>query len=228
MTIIEIKKDVNINQKIDASCAICKTTTKHLILSDIELKGRDSTDDYLIYGWDENYQIIQCQGCENPSFKKTHMNSEDEIHWQGPEGYESTWRIQEDFYPNPEEGRASVDDKHLLPNKLLLIYEETISALNSNQRVLTGIGIRAIVETVCKDKDTKGGRLIDNIDDLVNKGVLTKDGADILHKLRTLGNESAHEVKPHDNVQLGLALDVIDHLIQGVYILPHHAKAKFK
>ena len=39
-------------------------------------------------------------------------------------------------------------------------------------------------------------------------------------ELRTLGNEAAHEVKPHNNATLALALDVIDHLIKGVYILP--------
>jgi hypothetical protein len=92
---------------------------------------------------------------------------------------------------------------------------------------LAGIGIRAIVETVCKDKESSGRNLASKIDDLVTQGVLTRDGANILHKLRTLGNESAHEVTPHDNVQLGLALDVVDHLLTGVYILPHHARAKF-
>ncbi|WP_305800612.1 hypothetical protein, partial [Thiolapillus sp.] len=39
-------------------------------------------------------------------------------------------------------------------------------------------------------------------------------------ELRTLGNEAAHEVKPHNNATLTLALDVIDHLLKGVYILP--------
>lgn len=66
------------------------------------------------------------------------------------------------------------------------------------------------------------------IDYLVKQGVLTTEGATILHKIRTLGNNAAHEVKPHDYVELGLALDVIDHLLQGVYILPYHANSNFK
>lgn len=108
------------------------------------------------------------------------------------------------------------------------IYNETLKALNEELPVLAGIGIRAIVETVCKDKDSIGANLQDKIDDLVTQDVLTKEGADILHKLRTLGNDAVHEVKPHDNVQLGLALDVIHHLLQGVYILPHQSKQEFK
>jgi len=138
------------------------------------------------------------------------------------------YSIYEDIFPNPEEGRVSVEDANLLPPNLKRIYDETLKSLNSNQPVLTGIGIRAIVETVCKDKIAVGTDLFCKINGLVAQGVLTKDGAGILHKLRTLGNEAAHEVKPHDNVQLGLAFDVIDHLLQGVYILPIHAKEKFK
>ena len=114
-----------------------------------------------------------------------------------------------------------------MPTNLKRIYDETLNTLNSGQAVLSGIGIRAIVETVCKDKNTTSGNLFGKINELVTLGVLTQDGADILHKLRTLGNDAAHEVKPHTNTQLGLAFDVIDNLIKGVYILPHHAKSKF-
>jgi hypothetical protein len=57
---------------------------------------------------------------------------------------------------------------------------------------------------------------------------LTKDGADILHKLRTLGNDAAHEVKPHSLQELGLAFDVVDYLLLGVFILPVNAKKTFK
>lgn len=81
---------------------------------------------------------------------------------------------------------------------------------------------------VCKDKNAAGGDLFAKINSLVVLGVLTKDGANILHKLRTLGNNAAHEVKPHTPKELGLAFDVVDHLLLGVYILPEHAKQTFK
>lgn len=224
---IKIEKDKNTNKKIDVSCGACKRSTKHLILSNVDLSGNEKMGTEEYYQWHNEYQIIQCQGCETISFRKTHSNSEDySLVGSCPEDWENTLYI--DIYPNPEEGRKSIQDDHLLPSNLQRIYSETLKALNAGHSVLTGIGIRAIVETVCKDKLATGGDLFNKINDLVTQGVLTKDGADILHKLRTLGNEAAHEVKPHDNVQLGLAFDVIDHLLQGVYILPYHAKTKFK
>ena len=225
MVKIDINKDVETNTKIDVSCGTCKRSTKHLILTDIHLNGHEDYCEHDHFSWNNEYQIIQCLGCENISFRKTHENSEEYQHISYEE-VETIKRI--DIYPNPEEERQPIDDDFLLPSNLERIYRETIKSLNSDHAILSGIGIRAIVETICKDKNAQGGDLFNKINNLVSQGVLTQDGADILHKLRTLGNKAAHEVKPHDSVQLGLAMDVIDHLIQGVYILPYHAKAKFK
>jgi hypothetical protein len=143
---------------------------------------------------------------------------------------ENEWEYQAsvDVYPNPREGRQPLTDAGLLPDKIQRIYEESLQALNDTQPVLCGIGTRAIIETVCKDRNAIGGDLYNKINSLVGLGVLTKDGADILHKLRTLGNDAAHEVKPHSLQELGLAFDVVDHLLLGVYILPEHAKKTFK
>ena len=156
------------------------------------------------------------------------MNSEDMGYVKGEDGWEPEYLTREELYPNPEETRVSLSDDHLLPENLYRIYSETLGALNSGSPVLTGIGIRAIIETVCKDKKATGRDLYDRINDLVGQGVLTTEGAEILHKLRVLGNAAAHEVKPHSSTQLGLAFDVVEHLLQGVYILPHHAKQEFK
>ena len=170
--------------------------------------------------WTNEYQIVQCKGCEAVSFRKTHINSEDYIAIN-----ENDEKIlpRVNVYPNPEESHRAIEYCHMLPIVLQHVYAETIKAINSGQAVLTGIGIRAIIETVCKDKDAKGKELYEMINNLVKQGVLTEKDANILHKLRNLGNEAAHEAKLHDNFQLKSALDVIDHLLQGVYILPYRS-----
>ena len=108
------------------------------------------------------------------------------------------------------------------------IYEETLQALNIQSPVLTGIGLRALVETVCKAKDASGKNLRKKIDNLVEKQVLTPNGADTLHKIRTLGNDATHEVKPHNEKQLGLAMDVVEHLLKEVYIFPKQVEVEFE
>ncbi len=54
-------------------------------------------------------------------------------------------------------------------------------------------------------------------------GVLTTDGPSNLHCLRIMGNQAAHEVKPHSEADLSIAFDVVEHLLEGVYILPKKA-----
>ena len=60
------------------------------------------------------------------------------------------------------------------------------------------------------------------------KGVLTESGATILHGLRDLGNESAHEMKSQDEESIDLAMDVVENLLQSVFILPEASKRKKK
>ena len=90
-----------------------------------------------------------------------------------------------------------------------------------------GIGLRAIVEAVCEEKAATGSDLIKRIDDLIIKGVTTQSGASILHNIRLMGNASAHEVKANSEEELTTALEVVEHLLLGVYLIPQKA-AKLK
>ncbi len=214
-----------VNKRVDVECRECKRKTKHLILTSIEIDGSERLSiDYEMH-WCVSNQIVQCQGCETISFRRVSTDSENPPIQVGPDEYEEDEFIE--LYPNPNEGRQVLSDEHILPSKIQRIYKETIKSLNNSQPVLTGIGIRALIETVAKEKQASSRDLYGKINDLVGQGVLTQEGADILHKLRTLGNEAAHEVKPHSDQQLGLAMDVVEHLLQGVYILPHHANNTF-
>ena len=84
--------------------------------------------------------------------------------------------------------------------------------------------VRAIVETICKHQGLTQGNLETKIDGLATTGVITTAGAEILHSLRFMGNVAAHEVKAHKTEELGTAMDVVEHLLLGVYVLPGRAK----
>jgi hypothetical protein len=90
--------------------------------------------------------------------------------------------------------------------------------------VLTGIGIRAIVETVCNEKEAPGGNLARMIGGLATLNLITQTEAKILHDLRFMGNEAAHKVKTHTQEELNLAFDVVEHLLKTVYLLPEQTK----
>lgn len=207
---------------IDVQCGSCKRLTKHRVLASVDENGENWFGSNSFQHWSE-YQVIMCQGCEIIGFRSTSTNSED---WDFDEHDAVVLNETINLYPS-REGRNSLKDTYLLPTNVQRIYEETIKAMNNSQPVLAGIGIRAIVETVCKDKASLGSNLFQQIDGLVDQGVLSPNGASILHKIRTLGNDAVHEVKPHSEQQLGVALDVCEHLLQDVYVLPHHAAKAF-
>ncbi len=205
---------------IKVLCLTCHASTNHKILA--SAYATESFDDGQnnMSGWIDN-QIIECQGCNTISYRTTAKHSED---WDHDQYGNMEYNEKETLYPNREGGRTAIIDSYMLPTDLRRIYDEVIKAMNNDQPVLTGIGIRALVETVCKDKNATKGNLKDKIDMLVTLGVLTPAGATILHQIRTLGNDAAHEVKPHTPAQLGIALTVCEHLFEGVYVLPSHAK----
>ncbi len=131
------------------------------------------------------------------------------------------------LYPPRVAGRSKLEKLWYLPVTVKRTYEETDTALCSDLPMLAGVGIRALVEAVGKEEvpeeeNTKKKRksLQQRIDELVQQGLLTSDGAEILQKLRLLGNDSAHEMKRHNTQTLGMAFDVVEHLLLGVYILP--------
>jgi len=221
MSKVQVTHDKYVGTKMRVACKKCGHNKNHIVLRSVEESGSERISRDIEFYWGTTYQIIQCQGCGTISFRSLGSNSEDvDIEGDAVE--------YEDLYPSRIAGRDALEDAHILPNDLERIYRETVSALNTNQPVLCGIGIRAIIETVTKEKKAAGKDLFDKINNLVSAGVLTKDGADILHKLRILGNKAAHEVKAHSAPELNLAMDVSEHLLQAVYILPFHAKKTFK
>lgn len=226
MPMYSVTQEVNktADTVLDVPCIECKRDTKHKVLASVDIEGQDWYGENSVEFW-VHHQVIQCQGCETMSFRISSTNSED---FDFVDAETAEYNESVVLFPSRSEGRSPIKDAHLLPTRIQRIYGETIKGMNNDQPVLTGIGLRALVETICKDKKASGGNLVEKIGSLVSLGVLTADGATILHRIRTLGNDAAHEVKPHTAEQLGIALDVCEHLLQGVYLLPRHARKKLR
>ena len=195
-------------------CGECGRLTDHEIL--VDAGSRDQSPDGDIHVWDD-YLTLQCRGCKTLSFCLESVNSED----TDSEGQPLPSRT---LFPSRIVGRPPLRDLYHLPAELRMVYEETRSTLIENLAVLTGIRIRAIVETVCNEKRAPGRNLAQKIAVLVTLNLITKTEADILHDLRFMGNEAAHRVKAHSQSELNLAFDVVEHLLKTVYLLPEQAK----
>ena len=111
---------------------------------------------------------------------------------------------------------------HKLPEHLLQLYKETVAAFNSGSRLLCTIGLRILLEGVCKDKGLKKGNLETKIDGLkifFPTGNIVK----YLHGFRWSGNEAAHDLEPMETHEAQRALDVMEDLLGFLYDMDYKA-----
>ena len=173
-------------------CEGCNRETSHKILSHVSTTDESPDGDIIV--WAE-FHIVQCQGCKTVSFCHKYSCSEDLT--IDPETGESYPEPTYNCYPSRIAGRSMVMDTHYLPHGVYKIYYETHGALCNKLNILAGIGIRAIVEAVCKEEKVEGSNLAEKIDGLASGGLITSAGSKILHNLRFMGNTAAHEMKSH-------------------------------
>ncbi|MCS0335858.1 DUF4145 domain-containing protein [Vibrio diabolicus] len=203
-------------------CKECNGMTLHSIVSSFDENGSEDCGGGHSVDWHCKNQTIQCLGCQTVSFRTVSTFSEDfEFDYEGVYHPETI-----KYYPGRVEGVKSLES-HLLPYTIQQIYKETVLSLENDQFILAGIGIRAIVETICKDLEAEGRDLYSKINTLKDRSIVTQEGADTLHKLRVLGNSAAHEVKAHNSQQLELALQIIEHMLEGTYIIPSRVEYVF-
>ncbi len=205
-------------KEVWTACGSCGKETAHKVLAKID--EHDQSADGSIDVWID-YNIVQCQGCKTVSFCQQSACSEDvEFDYEGKPEFVVTQKL----YPGRVAGRPLLEEVYDLPHGVAKIYKQTHEALCSKLSVLAGIGLRIIVEAVCSERNATGEDLKEKIDDLVNQGLVTKDGADILHSIRLLGNKAAHETQANTEDELYAAFEVVEHVLKAVYIIPKKAQ----
>jgi hypothetical protein len=215
-------------------CSQCKNVTNHKVISSVGVRGDDDSEesDYYGFSWNSDYQIIQCQGCEEISFRQADTNSE-EFDQEGS-------IITELIFP--KRGKNSWNIKAFLnvPYNLRRLHRETIDCYNNENLTLCGAGVRGLVEGICNENNIQDGevevtnkngdltkRRLNNLQGKINglfeKGILTKKNTEILHEHRYLGNSSIHDLAKPTKEELGLALEIIEHVFDTIYEIPERA-----
>lgn len=228
-------------QKHKVFCANCKLETNHVVLQSVDseasevIRYYDNLPDTV--DWSNNYQIIQCQGCDTISFQQRSWCSEN-VCQIGPDdwddGYSST------LYPYRSDNTRITKDYNNLPRTLRRIYHETIECFNNNSLTLCAAGLRAIIEGICANQQITDGpvhiqendsstrtvrkkNLEGKIAGLYEKGILTQQNTVILHEHRYLGNDAVHELNLPTSHELILALDIVEHIFDSLYEMPDKA-----
>lgn len=213
------KKGVTETEKV--YCRSCRQVTNHNVLLQTKVKGGSEETEIF---WEYTYKTVQCLGCETVCLLEEYLCSEDIDPLTGqPEP-------QVKIYPESFLNKEELPEVYFLPEKIRKAYQETITAFNQKLSILTGIGLRTIIEAICKNNKATQHGLKDKINALVEKGLMTKREAELLHLNRYIGNAATHDITEPPREELKTGLDIVEAILQNAYILPkkaHELKEKY-
>lgn len=200
--------------KKDIFCNNCKSETNHMCEA-------ERYRDYPNFNPDGSIGIIErvgyrlwiCAGCERGTLGVFYIFDVTRKEYRS--------MVEENYFP--ERTKLHVKDKNFkqLSKKLTTIYRETLRAFNNNLVVLCAMGIRALLEGICADKNITGRNLETRIDNMAN--ILPKNIVTNLHSIRFIGNEAAHELAAPVADELRLAIEICEDLLNYLYELDYKA-----
>lgn len=191
-------------------CNSCKRRTRHSVLKEaVERGDRD-------YDYHASYSVIECLGCQTKSFR--YLLKEIEHAYPDENG---EWEVPEEvlYYPSYDPNHIELEDIFSTPELVRDIYSQSILAVQAGAFTLAGLGLRGTIEAVCNDRGITGRNLESRITKLATQGLIATKDAARLHAIRFLGNDAAHEIKKPSSEQISVALKIINHLIQSLYLL---------
>ena len=212
-----IEVDVTEEPKItEAQCSLCQRKTQHDIIHQHSVSH--FSDDYHA---STCYSIIRCRGCLTVSFLDAFHDYE-QGHYDSTTG-EEEHPIIFTAYPDHVAGQNDFDGYWLVPSLVLTVYEETLIAIQNKSFILAGLGLRATIEAVCSHLGINGRNLEQRISSLASRGSISKKDSELLHGIRFLGNDAAHDIKLPKPTQISVAKKIVQHLLLAVYVLPKQA-----
>ncbi|MBF0694888.1 MAG: DUF4145 domain-containing protein [Flavobacterium sp.] len=192
-------------------CPLCSLPTNHTVLF-TQKKGSHHDDDF---HWNHDYQVIQCNGCDNLQFRSVYS---DESMFSGPDEDEGYYD-EKKYYPLSINGHNTLNNYYYIPDKIRIVYLETLEAIKANCYLLSGVGLRAVIEAIAINQNIAGRTLEQKINNLLKNKFITEKDAHRLHSIRFLGNDSVHEMEVPKESKIRIALDIVEHLLNNLYLI---------
>jgi len=152
-----------------------------------------------------------CAGCDTGTM-------EDQFH----AAYHESEEPESIFHPKRSEYARPRKYFMNLPGKLSDLYGEVIGTHDSNLNVLCAVGLRALIEGICADKNVQGRNLDEKIEAM--KTLLPQNIVQNLHGFRFMGNRAAHELEAPSSSELNVAIDLIEDILNYLYDLDYKAR----
>ena len=107
----------------------------------------------------------------------------------------------------------------LLDDTQKALILEIDNAISNNLEALPTIGLRTLLETIMVEKIGDSGGFNKKVESFTNAGYVTQKMAEALSHVLDAGNASAHRAYFPSREDLVTCVDLVKHLIHGIYIL---------
>lgn len=197
-------------------CNSCGSETNHNIKAEHVTEWHDARAGRHTGFWEKRRQrLLICDGCESASLEVGWTAAGD----RNPDTDEQYWSTE--FFPKRTKHDISEKRFKQLPDRLDMIYRETIQAYNTEALILAAVGLRSLVEGICKDQGIgkERDKLANRIDGLKSK--FPEHIVEDLHEFRFMGNEAVHELESPTDDDLQVAIEICEDLLNYIYELDY-------
>ncbi len=204
-------------------CSQCGGLTKHVVCAEYRKKSIDyqkADDGPLEFDQVHIWQILECCGCERVQARK----------WWEHEVYDEEWGAGEllaVYYPPPmartiPEWLKPYPRIGSCPANVKELIAEVYQALHSECPRIALIGMRTIVDEVLTEIVGDCGGFAQKLDALEKKKLIGGKNRVFLESAIDAGSAAAHRGAKMDSPTLNAVMDIIENLLQAIYVLPEH------
>lgn len=170
-----------------------------------------------VYEWrtaNEKRVLLICGHC-NEAVIREYRSQHSPINLSGDMSQHAFFGMQ---WPEPQEGSAPRDT----PDSVARFFEQGTSSLESGNYDAAGMVFRKALEVATKslDETLSGKKLVQRIDLLKERGVITADLAQWAHEIRLGGNDAAHDDEPFSVQDCEDLKNFIEAFLRYVFTLP--------
>ncbi|MBK8164565.1 MAG: DUF4145 domain-containing protein [bacterium] len=194
---------------ISAPCRRCVGPTRHQILAVTQVDETEEYNGTVHVVVRATYRMIQCRGCETVT-----LMEHEQYGSCGGDG--ETY-----YYPAPPVRR--VPDWHVrltaFDGGMRALLVEVYSAMRADNRRLALMGVRGVVDLLLSDKVAGSGGFKARLDRLEGDGHISHANGLVLNAVLEAGHAAAHRGYQPSVADLGLVLDIVENVLQSVYVL---------
>ena len=197
-------------------CNTCHGLRNHIVIASHRETGSHVFDDDFQVEWTTDYFIVKCQGCDGVSLRRDAWDdvSEDSTVTSLPSPV---------FRPTPS-WLGDSDFQRACPKGTIPLLREVYKDLQNNCTRSAAMCVRAIVETIMVKEIGDQGSFKANLRKFTGEGYLSKKQLPTLEDVLDAGHATIHRNYQPDQEQLIIIVDVLEGLMQTLYVQPAKAK----